>query len=76
MTMSIAGKVAIVTGAGQGVGRGIALALARAGAQVILAGRTQAKLEAVRNDVIQSGGDAAIAVGDVTRPQDSASDSE
>ena len=34
------GKVAIVTGAGQGVGQGIAYALAAEGARVIVAGRT------------------------------------
>ena len=41
------GKVAIVTGAGQGVGRGIALALARRGVRIAALGRTPAKLEAV-----------------------------
>lgn len=55
MTDTLAGKVAIVTGAGQGVGRGIALALARRGAQVALLGRTPAKLEAVAAEI----GDAA-----------------
>lgn len=39
------GKVALVTGAGQGVGQGIALALAAEGAQIALVGRTLAKLE-------------------------------
>ena len=43
--MSLQGKSAIVTGAGQGVGQGIALALAAAGAQVAVAGRTLAKVE-------------------------------
>jgi NAD(P)-dependent dehydrogenase (short-subunit alcohol dehydrogenase family) len=38
------GKVAIVTGAGQGVGRGIALALADEGCAVTVAGRTEPKL--------------------------------
>ena len=37
------GKVALVTGGGQGVGQGIALALAQKGARVSVAGRTLAK---------------------------------
>src|SRR5690606_37808857 len=44
-------RVALVTGAGQGVGRGIAIALARAGASVVLTGRTCAKLERVRDEI-------------------------
>ena len=39
------GKVAIVTGAGQGVGQGIALALASEGMSIAVVGRTLAKLE-------------------------------
>lgn len=54
----LAGKVALVTGAGQGVGRGIARALARRGARIALVGRTPAKLEAV---VAEIGSDAAAA---------------
>lgn len=40
------GRVALVTGAGQGVGQGIAAALAGAGASVAVVGRTEAKLHA------------------------------
>ena len=47
------GKVAIVTGAGQGVGRGIALALATEDARVVIAGRTLAKVEAVAKEIAE-----------------------
>lgn len=40
----LAGKVALVTGAGQGVGQGIALALASEGVSVAVVGRTESKL--------------------------------
>ncbi len=54
-------RVALITGAGQGVGRGIALAMADAGAKVVLAGRTLSKCEAVQAEVVDRGG-AALAV--------------
>lgn len=38
------GKVALITGAGQGIGQGIALALAKEGAAIAVAGRTESKL--------------------------------
>lgn len=43
---ALQGKVALVTGAGQGVGQGIALSLAGAGADIAVVGRTAVKLEA------------------------------
>ena len=44
---SLVDKVAIVTGAGQGLGEAIALAMAEAGAKVVLSSRTLSKLEPV-----------------------------
>jgi meso-butanediol dehydrogenase/(S,S)-butanediol dehydrogenase/diacetyl reductase len=55
------GKVALVTGAGQGVGQGIALALAAEGASIALAGRTRAKLDATAL-LVTARGVRAIAV--------------
>ncbi|MET7400529.1 SDR family NAD(P)-dependent oxidoreductase [Dactylosporangium sp. NPDC005572] len=47
MTDRIAGRTALVTGAGNGLGRAVALLLAARGARVILSGRDRAKLDAV-----------------------------
>ena len=56
------GKVAIVTGGGQGVGLGIATALAHAGADIVLTGRTAEKVQAAAEGLKQLGV-RAIAVG-------------
>src|SRR5689334_2917469 len=45
------GRVIMVTGAGAGIGRAVSLALAQAGAEVILLGRTVRKLEAVHAEI-------------------------
>ncbi len=52
------GKVAIVTGSGQGVGRGIALALASEGCRVMVAGRTKEKLDVVCAEIAARGAEA------------------
>ena len=50
------GKNILVTGAGDGIGRAAALSYAAHGATVILLGRTTGKLEAVYDEIEQSGG--------------------
>lgn len=54
----LAGKVAIVTGAGQGIGEAIAIGYAQEGAKVILTGRTPSKLEDVAAKIASAGGTA------------------
>ena len=49
------GRVIIVTGAGEGIGRCAAVEFARLGAEVILLGRTQRKLEGVYDEIVDSG---------------------
>jgi NAD(P)-dependent dehydrogenase (short-subunit alcohol dehydrogenase family) len=61
----LSGKVALITGAGQGVGQGIALALAAAGTKVAVTGRTLAKLEATCALVAERGGEALAIEGNV-----------
>ena len=64
---SLAGRTAIVTGAGKNIGRAIALALAGQGAGVVLNGlRDVGALEAVAAEIHQSGGRALVARADVS----------
>jgi 7-alpha-hydroxysteroid dehydrogenase len=59
------GKVAIVTGAGRGIGAATAVALAEAGADVLLAARTQEQLDAVAEQVRAHGQRALVVPTDV-----------
>jgi hypothetical protein len=55
---SLAGRVALVTGASRGLGKALAQALAHAGATVVLAARDAARLAAVAAEIRGSGGEA------------------
>ena len=65
--MKLAGKVAIITGAGTGIGRACAELFAREGAAVVLAGRRREPLEEVVAAIEKSGGRALAQMCDVTR---------
>ena len=63
MAGRLTGKVAIVTGGGQGVGLGIAQVFAREGASILITGRTADKLERAAGDIRAAGGEAAWITG-------------
>ena len=68
MAKSLSGKTAIVTGASSGIGGAIARALAGEGAEVYVAGRTEASLKALTEQIAKAGGKAHAAVIDVRDP--------
>ena len=59
------GKRALITGAGRGIGLGCAAALSQAGADVVLAARSEAEITAVAEAIIAAGGKANILKLDV-----------
>jgi NAD(P)-dependent dehydrogenase (short-subunit alcohol dehydrogenase family) len=64
----LAGRTAVVTGAGQGIGATIARTLAGAGARVVINGRHDETLNEVCKDIANSGGVALACPGSVTDP--------
>jgi 3-oxoacyl-[acyl-carrier protein] reductase len=66
---SLAGQVAIVTGAGRGIGASIARQLSSLGATAVLCGRTDAVLESSAQAIAQAGGKAEVVPCDVTNLQ-------
>lgn len=65
---ALAGRVALVTGAGSGIGRAAALALAARGAQVAVVNRTVDKGEAVVAEIRSAGGTAEFFAADMREP--------
>jgi 3-oxoacyl-[acyl-carrier protein] reductase len=66
---SLKDKVALVTGASQGIGRETALALSEAGAKVAVAARNEEKLAALVNEITAASGTALAVKMDVADPE-------
>ncbi len=64
----MAGRIAMVTGAGSGIGKASALALARAGYALVLAGRRAEPIAAVAEEIRGGGGEAIAVPTDVGDP--------
>ncbi|MBA4088576.1 MAG: oxidoreductase [Novosphingobium sp.] len=64
--MSLAGQVALVTGASRGIGAATAKALAAAGAHVVLVARNAKDLEKIEEEIFEAGGSATIAPVDLS----------
>ncbi len=68
--MRLAGKVALVTGAGRGIGREIALAFSREGARVVAVDRDEQTVAQTVADIVAAGAQALAVRADVGKPPD------
>ena len=60
MTPNLRNKIVLITGASRGIGRAVALAVSKAGADLIITGRTIGALEELDDDIKTAGGKATI----------------
>ncbi|ARN70346.1 oxidoreductase [Nonlabens tegetincola] len=68
--MDLQGKTAIITGASSGIGEATAKKLAAQGVNVVLCARRTEKLEELKDEITQSGGNALVVTADVTNKED------
>ncbi|MDF1594420.1 MAG: glucose 1-dehydrogenase [Desulfobacterales bacterium] len=66
----LTGKVAVVTGASEGIGSGLAIGLAEAGADIIVCSRREEKLKEVKAEIEKTGRKAEVFVLDICRLSD------
>lgn len=67
---ALAGRVALVTGAGRGIGHAVARRLAASGAEVVLVARSAGEIEKTARAIIEEGGAARTVVADLGRRAD------
>lgn len=72
MELQLQSKRALVTGSSSGIGKAIALTLAGEGAKVIVHGRDEQRARQVKTEIIEQGGEAAIAIGDLAQDKSAA----
>ena len=68
--MSLQGQVVVITGASAGIGREIAIRFAKEGARLVLAARSEDKLQQLSDELTVAGSDVLIVRTDVSDPND------
>ncbi len=67
--MQLAGKVALVTGAGSGIGKAAAQLLAKEGAKIAALGRSDDDIQQTLEEIQKSGGEAIPVLADISQPE-------
>ena len=68
--MQLEGKVALITGAGEGIGKATARLFAKEGAKVGVLGRTRENLDRVVDQIEKDGGEAVTLLADISKPDE------